>query len=72
MQLGLSEQPAQSRAAYAYAGFNRLYEASRRPGPIMEAACWSHGRRKFYVLADVTAKARGKLAVIAPLAPEGG
>jgi hypothetical protein len=27
-------------------------------------------RRKFFVLADVTAKARGKLAVIAPLALE--
>ena len=28
----------------------------RRPAPITEAACWSHGRRKFFVLAD-TAKA---------------
>src|ERR1700720_2497131 len=56
--------------ADAYAGFNRLYEAGRRPGPITEAACWSHSRRKFFVLADVTAKARGKLAVIAPLALE--
>jgi hypothetical protein len=56
--------------ADAYAGFNRLYAVDRRPGPIAEAACWSHGRRKFYVLADVTAKARGKLPVIAPLALE--
>ena len=24
----------------------------RRPGPITEAACWSHGRRNFFVLAD--------------------
>jgi len=56
--------------ADAYAGFNRLYAGDRRPGPITEAACWSHGRRKFYVLADVTVKARGKLAVIAPLALE--
>lgn len=56
--------------ADAYAGFNRLYAADRRPGPITEAACWSHSRRKFFVLADVTAKARGKLAVIAPLALE--
>jgi len=39
--------------ADAYAGFNDLYEARRRPGPITEAACWAHGRRKFYVLADV-------------------
>jgi transposase len=56
--------------ADAYAGFNRLYEPDRRPGPIIEASCWAHGRRKFFVLADVTAKARGKLAVIAPLAFE--
>ena len=56
--------------ADAYAGFNRLYAADRRPGPITEAGCWAHGRRKFFVLADVTAKARGKLAVIAPLAFE--
>jgi transposase len=56
--------------ADAYAGFNRLYAANRRGGPITEAACWSHSRRKFFVLADITAKARGKLAVIAPLALE--
>jgi transposase len=56
--------------ADAYAGFSRLYEADRRPGPIMEAACWSHSRRKFFVLADVTSKARGKLPVVAPLAFE--
>jgi transposase len=54
--------------ADAYAGFNRLYAADRRPGPLIEAACWSHARRKFFVLADVAAKARGKLLVIAPLA----
>jgi transposase len=37
--------------ADAYAGFNRLYDASRRPGPIIEAACWAHARRKFFDLA---------------------
>jgi transposase len=56
--------------ADAYAGFNRLYEAGRKGGPITEVSCWAHGRRKFFVLADVTAKARGQLAVIAPLAFE--
>src|SRR5207237_3867911 len=35
------------------AGFGDLYDARRRPGPISEAACWSHGRRKFFVLADL-------------------
>ncbi len=39
--------------ADAYAGFNELYDLSRKPGPISEAACWSHARRKFFVLADV-------------------
>ena len=54
--------------ADAYAGFNRLYEAGRKPGPITEAACWAHGRRKFFMLADITAKVRGQLSVVAPLA----
>jgi transposase len=56
--------------ADAYAGFNQLYAAERSPGPITEAACWAHSRRKFFALADVNAKARGELAVIAPLAFE--
>jgi transposase len=56
--------------ADAYAGFNRLYEAGRKPGPITEASCWAHGRRKFFELADVAAKARGTLSVLAPLAVE--
>ena len=39
--------------ADAYAGFNRLYEAGRKPGPIVEAACWAHARRKFFDLARI-------------------
>jgi hypothetical protein len=39
--------------ADAYAGFGQLYEAKRRPRPITEAACWAHGRRKFFELADL-------------------
>jgi transposase len=57
------EHPARHLAGYAgilqadaYAGFGELYETKRRPAPITEAACWSHGRRNFFVLAD-TAKA---------------
>ena len=55
-----------------YAGFNRLYEAGRQPGPIIGGACWSHSRRKFYELADIAAsKRRGKNAPpISPLALE--
>jgi transposase len=37
--------------ADAYAGYDRLYAAGRRPGPIVEAACWAHARRKFFDLA---------------------
>jgi transposase len=37
--------------ADAYGGFNRLYELGREPGPILEAACWAHARRKLYELA---------------------
>jgi transposase len=39
--------------ADAYAGFNGLYVAGRKPGPIIEAACWAHGRRKLFELAEL-------------------
>jgi transposase len=72
-----AEHPQDHLAGYggilqadAYAGFNRLYEEKRQPTPLVEAACWSHARRKFFVLADIAAKARGKLTVVAPLALE--
>ena len=54
------EHPRQHLAGYAgilqadaYAGFNDLYDPRRKPRPITEVACWSHARRKFFVLADV-------------------
>ena len=34
--------------ADAYAGFDALYREDRKPGVIIEAACWAHARRKFY------------------------
>ena len=37
--------------ADAYAGFTKLYAANRKAGPIIEAACWAHARRKFFDLA---------------------
>ena len=37
--------------ADAYAGFSKLCETNRKRGPIVEAACWAHGRRKFFDLA---------------------
>jgi len=72
-----AEHPERHLGAYsgilqadAYAGFNRLYAADRHPGPVTEASCWAHGRRKFFELADVATKARGALSVLAPLAVE--
>ena len=51
---------------------NRLYAAGKSPGPVTEAACWSHSRRKFFELADIAAgKRRGKNAPpISPVALE--
>jgi transposase len=40
--------------ADAYAGFDRLYALKREPGPILEAACWAHARRKLFELAAVS------------------
>jgi len=55
------EHPEQHLAGYAglmqadaYAGFNRLYGAGRKGGPIIEAACWAHARRKFFDLARIS------------------
>ncbi|MFI4972161.1 MAG: IS66 family transposase, partial [Hyphomicrobiales bacterium] len=57
--------------ADAFAGFNGLYAQGRAAGAVTEAACWAHGRRKFFVLADIASKARGRHPiVISPLALE--
>jgi transposase len=37
--------------ADAYSGHNALYAEDRKPAPILEAACWAHGRRDFFELA---------------------
>ncbi len=54
--------------ADAYGGYGKLYEPGRVPGPILEAACWAHARRKFFVLADIAGSARraaqGKAPVV--------
>jgi transposase len=39
--------------ADAYGGFSGLYADGRTPGPVLEASCWAHGRRKVFELADV-------------------
>ena len=54
------EHPEKHLAGYcglmqadAYSGYNGLYVQGRKPGPIFEAACWAHGRRKFFELAEL-------------------
>lgn len=44
--------------ADAFAGYNRLFEDGR----IVEAACWSHARRKFYDIHEQQHKLPGTLA----------
>jgi len=61
--------------ADAYGGYGKLYEADRKPGPILEAACWVHARRPFFVLADLAQNAQRVAAgqpsgVISPIALE--
>ncbi|CBS91547.1 IS66-like element ISAli10 family transposase [Azospirillum lipoferum] len=58
--------------ADAFAGYNRLYEPDRQPGPISDVLCWAHARRGFFKLADIAANTRrGKDAPpISPLALE--
>jgi hypothetical protein len=53
-------------------GYNQLYSPDRQPGPIISALCWSHGRRKFFELADIAAnpKRGQKAPVISPIALE--
>lgn len=57
--------------ADAYSGFNVLYAPDRKGGPITEAGCWAHARRKLFELADIASKARNrKPATISPIAFE--
>jgi hypothetical protein len=74
------EHPRQHLAAWtgvlqadAYGGYGKLYDAARQPGPVIEAACWAHARRKFFVLADIAAAARRRAQsrtppVVSPIA----
>jgi len=75
------EHPQRHLASYAgilqadaYGGYGDLYAAERRPGPIVEAACWAHGRRKLFELADIAktaqARSRGRHADWSPMAVE--
>ena len=55
-----SEHPRRHLSAYggilqadAYTEINDLCDPRRKPPPVIEAACWAHARRKFFVLSDV-------------------
>ena len=80
-----AEHPNRHLAGYAgilqadaYAGYNALYEADRQPGPITEAACWAHGRRKLFELAELRAprwlsrRCAGSTPSLTPSAPSTG
>jgi transposase len=56
----------------AYGGYNPLFKADRLPGPLTQALCWAHARRKFFVLADIAANAkrRKNTEPISPIALE--
>jgi len=61
--------------ADAYGGYDKIYQSVRPAGPILEAACWAHSRRKLFELADIEAAARrraksGRPEVISPIALE--
>jgi len=61
--------------ADAFGGYTKLYEENRAPGPLLEAACWVHARRPFFIMADVAENARRKArgqtpGVISPIALE--
>jgi len=51
---------ARSSGPETYGGFGRLYDAKRSLRPITQAACWSHGRRKYFLLADLAKSAPGQ------------
>ncbi|WP_410010500.1 IS66 family transposase [Phyllobacterium zundukense] len=54
--------------ADAYGGYNPLFKVDRDLGPLTQALCWAHSRRKFFGLADIATNAkRGKNAT--PISP---
>ena len=61
--------------ADAYGGYGELYRDGREPGPVLEAGCFAHARRKFFELADIegalSKKSRGeRTGMIYPIALE--
>ncbi|GHC33425.1 transposase [Gemmobacter nanjingensis] len=55
--------------ADAYGGYNGVYDAARKPAPVLSALCWSHARRKFFELADIKATAKKGRSVAEEISP---
>lgn len=54
-------------------GYGKLYAPDREPGQILQAGCWSHAGRPFFIFADLEDAARRKAAgkkpvVVSPVA----
>jgi transposase len=63
------EHPRQHLAGFsgifqadAFDGYRQLYVPGRSPGLIVEAACWVHARRPFFIMADLDENARRRAA----------
>ncbi len=63
------EHPRQHLAGFsgifqadAFDGYRQLYAHGRSPGRIIEAACWVHARRSFFIMADLNENARRRAA----------
>ena len=54
--------------ADAFSGYGKLYAPDRKPGQILQAGCWSHARRPFFIFADLEEVARRKVAGKKPVA----
>jgi hypothetical protein len=70
------EHPEQHLSGYrglfqadAYGGYAGLYDPGRQPGPLLEAACWAHARRPFFLMADIEAAVRRKAQSKGRVAP---
>lgn len=55
--------------ADAYGGYNGVYDAARKPAPVLSALCWSHARRKFFELADIKTTARKGRPIAEDISP---
>lgn len=49
--------------ADAYAGYNRLYNPDRTPGPIVAVGCWAHARRELINIAKADPNSVAQIGV---------